>query len=173
MRKYLTSPMTALALISGLQLGMVACSTSTTTPTTNPTPSVAPVTLSVAKMWVDDVAPAVMAAAQVYLAGPPAPSPAQAAQINSAIADLQTAQAAFDKLQPSDDPKATTTQVLTLLNNLLPIASPHMPNGTALYASLGISVIQAFVNALPPPPDAPATPPASLHAAAAKFHPKH
>lgn len=121
-----------------------------------------------AKAWLDAGAVAIMAAAQQYLAGPPAPPAAAAATVQQALAALQQAKTAVDALTVPADWKSGAVEVLALIQQLSPIVAPYL-GGAAPYVPLAIAVVTAFVQSLPAPANAPATPPAALTRKAAQF----
>lgn len=128
--------------------------------------------LQMAQVYADDLADAVSAAAQIYLAGPPAPDAAQAALVSGLIADLQTARRALDAATAASDARGIAKQLLTAALNLSPMITALL-GPAAGYIPLAIGVVQAFIDSLPPPPAAPVTPPAALHRAALKYHGHH
>lgn len=125
--------------------------------------------LALAKTYGDDLANALSAAAQAYLAGTPAPSPAQAALVSTAVSDLQTARAALDAATVPANAVQAADEVIAVARKLSPIVSPYL-GPAAPYLPLALGVLQAFVDSLPPPPATPAVPPAGLHIMAAKYH---
>ena len=126
-------------------------------------------TLAQAKAYFDAGAGAVLAGAQQYLAGPPKPSAADAATVKTVMAALVAAQKALDGTVIETDWRATAVGALANIQSLLPFATPFLgPAGP--YLPLAIAVVQAFIDALPAPPDTPAVPPAALSRKAAEFH---
>ncbi len=152
---------TALLTIPAGLLALAGCSTTSGT---------SPMTVAQIKPWVDAVVGAAMAAAQTYLASSPPPTPANAAIVQGLITNLTTAKTAFDGLTDTATAQTTALQIVGLVQNLLPIVSGYFPPGIAADISLGLSIVQAFIAALPPPASAPATPPATLQRAAMAYH---
>jgi hypothetical protein len=126
--------------------------------------------LAMAKVYADDLANAVSAAANIYLAGPPKPTAANAALVGQLVDGLQQARAALDATTEASDAKGIVLQVIAGVQQLVPLVTPYIGPAGA-YIPLAIAVLQAFVQSIPAPPDAPPTPPASLHRAALKYHP--
>lgn len=125
-------------------------------------------TLAMAQSYLDTSVNALLAAAQAYLAGPPAPPATAAAQIKAIMGQLVSAQAALDKVTVEADWKSEATKILATMNELTPTVSPYLGEA-APYLPLAIAVVQAFINSLPPPADAPPTPPAALKKKAALY----
>lgn len=121
-----------------------------------------------AKAWLDAGSVAVMAAAQQYLAGPPVPPAATAATVQQALVALQQAKTAVDALTVPADWKSGAVEVLALIQQLSPMVAPFL-GAAAPYVPLAIAVVTAFVQSLPAPANAPATPPAALSRKAAQF----
>jgi hypothetical protein len=126
--------------------------------------------LEQAKVYADDLANAVSAAATAFLAGPPKPTAATTAMVNDLVNGLQKARAVLDATTATSDAKAIAQQVIAGVQQLLPMVSVFL-GPAAPYIPLAIAVVQSFINAIPAPPDAPATPPAALHRAGMAYHP--
>lgn len=113
-----------------------------------------PVTLDNAKIWVSSISSAVAAAAAAYTGQ-------NAEQVKRAAAGLQTAAAAFQQITDVSTARSAALSILSLAQQIVPLVAPVLgPN--AFYVSMGIAIVQAFVAALPPPPDAPALPPPDM-----------
>lgn len=124
-------------------------------------------TLQMAQTYGDDLVAALLAAASTYQAAPN-PSPI----IASVVADLQTAKTALDNATLASDARGVVLQIIAAVQTILPMLTPFLA-AAGPYVPLAIAVLQAFVAALPPPPSAPATPPAALHAVAEKYRMTH
>lgn len=125
--------------------------------------------LAQAQAYGADLANALSAGAVVFLAGPPKPTDAQAALVNQAVADIQTANAALAAATAQSTATGFATQLLNAALKLSSLVIPSLgPAGP--YVPLAIAVLQAFIGALPPPDVVPAVPPAALHRAALKYH---
>jgi hypothetical protein len=125
--------------------------------------------LDMAKAYADDLANAVSAAANVYLAGPPKPTAANLALVTQLVAGLQQARTALDATTAASDAKGIALQVLAGVQQLVPMVSPFL-GAAAPYVPLAIAVVQAFVQSIPPPAEAPPAPPAELHRAGMAYH---
>lgn len=125
--------------------------------------------LEMAKVYADDLANAVSAAAAVYLAGPPMPTAANVAMVNQLVDGLQQARAALDSTTTASDARGIALQVLAGVQKLSPLVSAALGQAAA-YVPLAVAVIEAFIQSIPPPADAPPTPPVELHNVALKYH---
>jgi hypothetical protein len=123
-----------------------------------------------AKAYADSGIGAVLAASEAYLNGPPAPDPAVAAMVRTAMNDLvQLRQTLNGVAAPTQDWKADALQALAIMQQLNPIVAPFLgPAGPFL--PLANAVVSAFIQSLPPPQNAPATPPAALQAKSLEYH---
>jgi hypothetical protein len=111
-------------------------------------------TLEQTKVWVTAVSNALASAATQYT-GP------NKAQVMDALAKLQTAAAEFANIGDVSTARTAVQSVLSLAQQLVPLVSVALgPN--AVYVSMGLAVIQAFIAALPIPPTVAPSPPASL-----------
>lgn len=110
--------------------------------------------LATAKVWVAAVANAMSAASAAYT-GP------NSGQIKMAVVDVQAAAAAFQSLGDVSTARSAATSFLAMAQQLVPLLTPVLRQNAA-YVSMGIAIVQTFVAALPPPPNAPAAPPASM-----------
>ena len=123
------------------------------------------VSVAQVKAYANALAAAITGAAQAYLAGPPAPSAAQAQIVNVVLADLKTAVTALDGVPDgagSAGTKDLIQQILTAVQKIVPILAPFLgPAG--VYVPLAIAVLQAFIASLPLPPATPAMPPAAMY----------
>lgn len=116
------------------------------------------VTLETAKVWMADMAGAVVAGAGVYT-GP------NEAQVKDIAAKIQQGAAAFASLGDVATAKTAALSILAMIQQISPIVAPLLgPAG--VFVPMAVAVLQAFVAALPVPPDTPPTPPAALHRAA-------
>ena len=121
-----------------------------------------------AKAYLDAGSNAIIAAGQQFLTGLPAPSAANKALVEQGIAALQQVTAAIDaQAVPTGSWKADATQALAFIQQLSPVVGRFLGDASA-YIPLVIAVVTSFVNALPPPTDAPVTPPAGLTRKAAE-----
>ena len=119
----------------------------------------AQVTLDQAKAYASDVVNAVSAAAQSYVASPLAKD---ATAVSESVAGLQALNKAIQETTVATTARSVITEIITGVNELLPLVMPFL--GVAgPYIPMALAVLQAFLAALPPPVDAPATPPAELH----------
>lgn len=134
------------------------------------------VPIPMVKAYADDLADALSAGADIYLNSttPPVPTESQKAAVARAKADIQSAKTALDSvLVPTTTTvplSARDTVKLIILDaeKLQPFVAPLL--GTAgVYIPLALSVLQAFVDSLPPPPTTPPTPPAPLAEKAKSF----
>ena len=120
-----------------------------------------------AKLYLDTAVAAVTAAGQQFLAGPPAPSAANASLVRALISGLSQAQSAIANVTVPADWKAGAMQVLAIIQQMSPLVSPFL-GAAAPYIPLAVAVVMAFIESLPPPANTPATPPAALTLKAAE-----
>jgi hypothetical protein len=127
------------------------------------------VTLEQAKAYLTDGVNATLAAAQAYLVSTPPPTAQVAATVKDLMVKLEAASAALEGVVSVVDWKAGALEALTVLQQLSPMVAPFLgPAGPFL--PVAIAVVEAFVQSLPPPPNAPVVPPAALHAKAMQYH---
>jgi hypothetical protein len=136
------------------------------------TPGSPAVTFDQVKAYVDAGVAALDAAAQQFLMGPPAPSAANAVLVQQIIGALDQTKTALDGVTVPADYKAGLMQAIALIQQLAPMVTLQL-GAAAQYIPLVIAVAQAFIAALPPPADAPPTPPAALARKGAEYKPKH
>lgn len=123
--------------------------------------------IPMAKAYADDLADALSAGADTYLARttPPVPTASEKAAVLKAKDDIQQAKAALDAaLTTTTVPQNTrdiVKQVIADAHNIAPYVAPLL-GPAALYIDLALGVLQSFADSLPPPPTAPQTPPAAL-----------
>jgi hypothetical protein len=123
-----------------------------------------------AKAYADSGIGATLAAAQAYLNGPPAPDPMVAATVRTAMSDLvQLRQTLNGIAAPTPDWKADALQALAVMQQLNPIVAPFL-GPAAPFLPLAEAVVSAFIQSLPPPQNAPVTPPAALRAKSLEYH---
>lgn len=146
------------AMFAFAGLGLAACNTSSSQ-----------TSLAQAKAYMDAGVAAVLAAAQQYLMGPPAPAAAMSQAVSDAMAKLESLKTTLDTVTLVADWKSGAMEVLALIQQILPMVTPFL-GAAAPYVPLAIAVITAFIASLPPPADAPATPPAALTRKAAEYH---
>jgi hypothetical protein len=127
------------------------------------------VTLEQAKAYLNDGVNATLAASQAYLASTPAPSAQIAATVTALAAKLEAANTALQGVVAVVDWKAGALEALTVLQQLSPLVAPFLGAAGPLLP-MAIAVVMAFVQSLPPPADAPPTPPAALSRKAAEYH---
>lgn len=114
-------------------------------------------TLEQAKAWATGIAGAVNAAAASY-AGQ------HADQVRQAADGLVAASAAFQQVTDVSTARSAALSIVASAQQVVPIVAPALgPN--AIYVSMGMAMVQAFIAALPAPPNVPATPPASMQTA--------
>lgn len=120
------------------------------------------------QMYVDDAVDAIRAGVAAYLASPNASG---VTAINGFLTQLQSARLQFDQVTLADaNARSIAGEVITFMQQLLAFPPITVALGPiAVEVSLALAVIRAFVNALPPPPDAPETPPPQLRRAAARY----
>lgn len=122
------------------------------------------VTLATVRAYVDDTADVVSAAAQAYISSAGAKATDTVQQV---LADLEQAKQFVDQAATPADAKSAVIEVITFVNQLLHVlmmAAPVLIPGPAAAAiPIALAVLQAFVNALPMPPNAPPSPPVALH----------
>jgi len=152
----------ALLSLGGLLL-IAGCGGSSTTPG---------VSLDQVKAYIDAGVLALDAAAQQYEAGPPAPSADNLVLVQNLVASLDTAKTALDGLTAPADYKAGLLEAVSLMQQLQPLVASKL-GAAAPYIPLVFAVAQAFINALPPPADAPPTPPAALVRKGMEYHGHH
>ena len=127
-------------------------------------------TLAQAQAYANDLNGALQAAGQsIVNTGKLAAD--QVAQATQDLVSLAAANSAFQAAQAASDVKSIALQVLSFLQRLSPVLAPFT-GGAAPFISIGIAVIQAFINGLPLPAGAPPSPPAALHRAALAWHRK-
>lgn len=148
-----------LSLTALLPLAFARCA-NMTTPT---------VTLDQAKLYANDLILALSAAADTYVTSPGAKNIPLVLEIES---DLQQLKSAIDSVESVADARSIVLQAIAFCQQLTPIVLPFLGPAAAA-VPLALAVLQAFVQALPPPPEAPPTPPAALHAKALQYRPKH
>lgn len=124
------------------------------------------VTLDKAKAYASDLNGALHQAASVFTASPQATAD-QKALVAKVLADLDTANAAFQAAQVVTDAKSIAQQVIAFAQQIVPIVAPFA-GAAGPYFALALAVLQAFVADLPS--SAPTTPPAALHRAALAWH---
>lgn len=149
----------AMALMPLIMPLLADCSSSTSSSTTP---------LTQVQAYSDDLINALGAAATAYYASANA---MQVTMVQKIMAELQTLKEAIDAATPSSDIRSTVLNALAFIQQLTPIVTPFL-GVAAPYVPLAIAVLQAFVSSLPPPSNAPPTPPAALHAKAMQYHPK-
>lgn len=122
------------------------------------------ITLATVKAYVDDVVDVVSAAAQTYVNSAGAKAVDTVQQI---LADLTQAKQYVDQAATPADAKSAVVEVLNfvqeLLHFLMMSAPMLIPGPVAAAIPIALAVLQAFVNALPMPPNAPPSPPVALH----------
>ena len=122
--------------------------------------------LDMAKNYAAVLADAISAAADAFLASTPPPPKQQADLVQSIVDKIQ---AAKDQLTAAVDPanaKVAAKEVVAGVRFLSGMVSSYLGSAAA-YVPVALDVLSAFINALPPPANAPATPPAELQRAAA------
>ncbi len=124
------------------------------------------------KAYASVTSDAVSAAAQSYLSSKPAPSAKDKALVKKIVADLQATKDAILAAAEPANARQMAQEILTGVQTLMPMVSAFL-GAAAPYVPVALGVIQAFINALPPPPDAPAKPPAELQRKAMAFHRDH
>lgn len=135
------------------------------------TPGSPAVTLDQVKAYLDAGVAALDAGAQQFLAGPPMPSTANAALVWQLITALDQSKTALDGVTVPADYKAGLLQAIALIQQLSPMVAGTLGEATQ-YIPLVLAVAQAFIAALPPPADAPPTPPAALARKGIEYKPK-
>jgi hypothetical protein len=124
------------------------------------------ITLVQVQAYSDDLINALAAAAQAYGADPNA---TQVVLVDQIVEDLQQAKLAIDSAQSETDARAIALEVVSFVQQLLPIVTPFL-GAAGPYVPLAVAVLQAFVTSLPVPPNTPVQPPAELHRLALKYH---
>jgi hypothetical protein len=141
-----------------------------------PTTTIGGTPVSMAQAYADDLADALSAAADTYLASttPPVPTDAQKAAVTQEKTDIQAAKVQLDAALSSIVTTVPTTALDTVKliivdgKKLIPLVSSYLGDA-ALYVDLAFGVLQTFVDSIPPPPDAPPVPPAALHKKAVAY----
>lgn len=122
-----------------------------------------------AKAYADAAIDATLAAAQQYLMGPPAPTPQNMNIVTTIVADLVKVKAVLDGTQPGAAWNANVQIAISDINQLVPMLSDYLGGSVTADIHLALDVLAAFVAALPPPANAPPTPPASLRHKAMEY----
>ena len=124
------------------------------------------------RAYADDLVDAMGGAAQSYALTKPTPSPDSLALVADVMKTLLAAKSALDSAKPTADAKTIVLEVISGVQTLTPYLAVIL-GGAAPYVPIAIALLQAFINGLPAPPDAPPTPPAALHHAAALHRASH
>ena len=124
------------------------------------------------RAYADDLVDAMGGAAQSYALTKPTPSPDALALVSDVMRTLLAAKSALDGATPSSDAKTIILEVISGVQTLTPYLAMAL-GGAAPYVPIAIALLQAFINNLPAPPDAPPQPPAALHHAAALHRASH
>lgn len=127
-----------------------------------------PAEFAMAKSYLDAAVGAVLAAAQQFLRSTPPPSTDVANKVYAIMADLQSLQATLDSQTDPTTWKEGANMAVGYLQQIVPMVAP-MLGSAAPDVTVAIQVIQAFINGLPAPSNAPPTPPASLRRKAMEF----
>lgn len=118
--------------------------------------------LDMAKLYGDDLADALSASADAFIASPQS-TPPQRELVLAAKSEIQTARATLDAVTAmTGDGKTAAQEIITGANILEPVLGTLL-GPAALYIPMAIGVLQAFIDAWPPPVLAPSTPPDLLH----------
>lgn len=115
-------------------------------------------TLATAKMYGDDLADALTAAAQEFVINPQSTMD-QKALVQQLTVAIQTAKTTLDAAVAQSDATGAVNQIITAANSLYPLVAPYL-GSAGLYVPLALDVLRTFVNSLPPPTTSP--PPAAL-----------
>lgn len=115
-------------------------------------------TLATAKMYGDDLADALAAAAQEFIVNPQSTMD-QKALVKQLVVTLQTAKTTLDAAVAQTDAVGAVNQIIAAANSLYPLAAPYL-GSAGLYVPLALDVLKTFVANLPPPTTSP--PPAAL-----------
>lgn len=146
-----------LLLASALAPAFLIGCASTTSPT---------VSLQMVQAYVSDLVNAVSAAAQAYLAGS---SESNSPLVSSIVSELQTLNTTIQGLTDPTSVKSAALEVLAAVQQIGPFIAPFLgPAGP--FIPLAVAVVEAFVQSLPAPSEAPPQPPAALHRMAATYH---
>lgn len=130
------------------------------------------VSLDQVKAYLDAGVLALEAAAQQFEAGPPPPSAANLALVQQIAASLETSKASLDTITVPADYKTGLLEAVALMQQLSPLVGSFL-GAAGPYLPLVFAVAQAFVASLPPPADAPPTPPAALARKGLEYRKRH
>lgn len=123
--------------------------------------------LTQAKLYGDDLANALSAAGQEFMIATTSTLD-QKVIVQKTLAAIQVAKTALDNAVARTDAIGIVNQIIAAANTLYPLVSPYL-GAAGLYVPIALAVLQAFIDSLPPPSDAPPTPPAALHEKAMAF----
>ena len=123
-----------------------------------------------AKAYLDAGSAALLAAGQQFLIGPPPPSSAAAQAVQTAMAGLVQARTTLDAITLPADWKSGALEAVSVMQALAanPALAPYL-GPAAPFIPLAIAVVTAYINALPPPVNAPPAPPPALQAKARQY----
>jgi len=126
-------------------------------------------TFAQAKAYADAAIGAALAGAQQYLASTPPPPVANATLVADLANKLQAIKTELDGTTVVPNWQAGAQEALAVLQQLSPMVAVFL-GPAAPFLPVAIGVIQAFIAGLPPPADAPPTPPAALTRKAMEYH---
>lgn len=141
--------------MAGLSAGLVGCAGSVWD---------RPVTFEQMRLYADDLADALSAAANAYITSPGAK---HIDTVLSIQGKLQQVRHAIDGLRGIDtsDTRSLVLQLIAFVQQIFPLVAPFL-GPVEPYIPIALNVLHAFLSALPLPPEAPPYPPAPLHALA-------
>jgi hypothetical protein len=127
-------------------------------------------TLAQIQAYADDLINALSAAGQAYLLSATTTASGKVL-VTTVIQDLQQTKIAIDSAVNTTDARATALEIVAFAQQLELLVIPFL-GAAAPFVPIALAVLQAFIEALPPPSNAPAMPPAQLHELALKYHSK-
>lgn len=156
------APSRRIVMFGGVSLFIVGC----TTPQSQ-------TSFEMTKAYSNDLANALSASADVFLASTnPTPTAAQLSLVLHAKTSIQQAKDIINSTTAPSDARTAVQTVITDVGLMAPLLGPLL-GPAALYIPLAVAVLQAFIDSLPPPPNAPPMPPAALHEKAMAYHRGH
>ena len=121
-----------------------------------------------AKAYMKDGLGAVLASAQQYVALKPPPDAKTVALVTSIVGSLQVIDSSLDGAVTAAEWRTLAAEALADVQILLPYVAVFL-GPAAPFIGMAVAVVEAFVQHLPPPPDAPAVPPAALKMKAKEY----
>lgn len=132
----------------------------------------ATVTVPQVQEYTNDLVNALSAAGLAYINTTPPPSAVQITVVQTVINGLQSVNRTVQSVTAVPDLRSAVLEGVALANQLSPLVTPFL-GPAAPYVPIAIAVLQAFVQSLPAPADAPQKPPVALHRVGLTYHPHH